>query len=164
VPRTAHGERQPSRSPDDPQSIENADMINDMPINPLISAQRPTGPKPDSAVELTPSRDSGRVQAQDAVRPALADATEQAAERTPVNPPSEDELSAMVESINDYLQTARRELQFKVDDTSGRVLVQVLNQDSGEVIRHIPPEAMVLLADFLRAQGTFNSLGMQEKS
>lgn len=48
----------------------------------------------------------------------------------------------------------RRDLRFSVDEETGRTVVKVLDSRSGEVIRQIPPEEMLALAEDLeRLQG-----------
>ncbi len=74
------------------------------------------------------------------------------------------DLSKVVESINDYLQTVKRDLQFSVDASSGRTVITVLDRESKEVIRQIPPEAAVELAANLRSDGGFESLALAEKA
>ncbi|TBU77091.1 hypothetical protein DNK06_02800 [Pseudomonas daroniae] len=71
------------------------------------------------------------------------------------------ELGEAVARIQDYAQSARRNLDFKVDDSSGRVVVQVINSDSGEVIRQIPSEEVLELASRLEDA---RSLLLQEKA
>ncbi|TVP83656.1 flagellar protein FlaG [Thioalkalivibrio sp.] len=73
-------------------------------------------------------------------------------------------LPAVVESLNDYLQTVKRELQFSVDENSGRPVITVLDAGSKAVIRQIPSEAAVALAEHLSEQGGFDSVGLIEKA
>lgn len=146
--------------------------MNDTLINPLIntvlpSTQRAAEPPVDDAAEFKALDDLNPVAPQDEFRldrQTLAEEAEARTEQTSADPFGEEEISGMVQSINDYLQSAQRELEFKIDDTSGQTLIKVLNQESGELIRQIPPEVMVSLATFLRDQGELNSLGIQEKS
>ena len=147
-------------------------MMNDTLINPLIntvlpSTQRAAEPPVDDAAEFKALDDLNPVAPQDEVRldrQTLAEEADALAEQTAPETLNDEEISGMVQSINEYLQDARRELQFKIDDTSGQTLIKVLNQNSGELIRQIPPEVMVSLAAFLRDQGELNTLGVQEKS
>jgi flagellar protein FlaG len=69
-----------------------------------------------------------------------------------------------VESINKYLQTVKRDLQFSVDASSGRTVITVLDRESQEIIRQIPPEAAVELAANLRSDGGLESLALAEKA
>lgn len=52
-------------------------------------------------------------------------------------------LDQMVEGLNRALQAVDRRLQFLVHDTTGRIYVKVINQETEEVIREIPPEKIL---------------------
>ncbi|CAE6908245.1 Flagellar biosynthesis protein FlaG [Pseudomonas marincola] len=54
-------------------------------------------------------------------------------------------------SIQSYVQSIRRDLNFAVDDSSGRVVVKVTDSTSGDVIRQIPSEDALKLAENLDA-------------
>ncbi|WP_282338197.1 flagellar protein FlaG [Pseudomonas sp. PS02288] len=56
------------------------------------------------------------------------------------------ELDSAVASMQNYAQSIKRNLDFHLDDSSGRVVVQVVASDSGEVIRQIPSEEALELA------------------
>lgn len=51
-----------------------------------------------------------------------------------------EETAAKVES---YLQDFQISLHFQVENKTGDTVVQVVNKDTGEVIRQIPPEALL---------------------
>lgn len=54
-----------------------------------------------------------------------------------------------VSSIEKFTQSIRRDLSFSLDDSSGRVVVKVTDSTSGEVIRQIPSEEALRLAERL---------------
>lgn len=54
-----------------------------------------------------------------------------------------DNLPEMVEGLNTKLQEMQRGLRFSVDDSSGRIVVKVIDLDTDEVIRQIPSEEML---------------------
>src|SRR5690606_11312732 len=54
-----------------------------------------------------------------------------------------------VERIRAQVQTLQRNLNFSVDDSTGEVVVQVLDGDSGKVVRQIPSEDILRLAERL---------------
>lgn len=56
------------------------------------------------------------------------------------------ELDSAVASMQNYAQSIKRNLDFHLDESSGRVVVQVVASDSGEVIRQIPSEEALELA------------------
>lgn len=59
------------------------------------------------------------------------------------------ELEEAVAHLQDYVQNVNRSLQFEIDDSSGMVVVQVYARDSGELIRQIPSEEALRLAEQL---------------
>jgi len=59
------------------------------------------------------------------------------------------DVEEAVERIRTQVQTLQRNLNFSVDDSTGEVVVQVLDGDSGKVVRQIPSEDILRLADRL---------------
>ncbi|MDH3532691.1 MAG: flagellar protein FlaG [Gammaproteobacteria bacterium] len=53
---------------------------------------------------------------------------------------SEPDIAELAQALNVATQSIGRELRFEVDMNSGRSVIQVLDRDTGEVIRQIPPE------------------------
>lgn len=60
------------------------------------------------------------------------------------------QLAQAVKEINDHLQLVRRNLEFSVDKDTRRIVVKVIDAETGEVVRQIPPDAVLELAKFLR--------------
>ncbi|MEO1765704.1 flagellar protein FlaG [Thiobacter aerophilum] len=59
-----------------------------------------------------------------------------------------------VERINAFIQSAQSDLKISVDQDTGMVVVKVVDRESGEVIRQIPPEEALTIAKHLdSAQG-----------
>jgi len=58
-------------------------------------------------------------------------------------------LESAVQSMQSFAQSISRDLDFRIDDDSGRVVVQVIASDSGELIRQIPSEEALKLAEHL---------------
>ena len=63
---------------------------------------------------------------------------------------SAEEISKELDTINEKLNMANSSLQFSVDSTSQELVVKVVDRDSGEVIRQIPPESIVRLRASLK--------------
>lgn len=55
-------------------------------------------------------------------------------------------LSAAIEQINDFIQFARRDLVFSVDDATQQTIVTVVDAQTQEVIRQIPTEEVLAIA------------------
>lgn len=63
--------------------------------------------------------------------------------------PSEAELSRAVSHLQDYVQNIQRDLQFSVDEDSGTTVIKVIDPETEEVIRQIPPEEVMTLSQRL---------------
>ncbi len=57
-----------------------------------------------------------------------------------------DALDDVVKNLNDHVQQYRRELQFQIDDESGRTVVKVMNVENGELIRQMPSEQVLAMS------------------
>jgi len=62
---------------------------------------------------------------------------------------SKEQLEGAVATIQDFVQSVQRSLNFAVDESSGQVVVKVTDADSGDVIRQIPSEEALNLAENL---------------
>lgn len=61
-----------------------------------------------------------------------------------------DELNDAVSQLNDFVQNVQRDLQFEVDNEMGQTIVKVVDQSTQEVIRQIPDEVAMRLAEKLQ--------------
>ncbi|HKJ95928.1 MAG TPA: flagellar protein FlaG [Gammaproteobacteria bacterium] len=59
--------------------------------------------------------------------------------------PGSDVLAA-TEKVKDFVQIVRRNLEFSVDEQTGRTVITVVDADSGNVVRQIPPEDILAAA------------------
>lgn len=133
--------------------------MKDMLINPMPQASVPApapARKPEAAATAVAT--GGKTEP----APAAEAGKDLPVPSTPEMP--ELDLSGVVESLNDYMQSVRRDLRFSVDDFSGRTVITVLDSESQEVIRQIPPESVQALAEYLRDQGGLDSFGVAEKA
>ena len=65
-------------------------------------------------------------------------------------------VAAVAAQLESYLRSVGRELQFRVDSASGKTVVSVRDAATGDVIRQIPSEEALRLAQSLGSQS--NSL------
>lgn len=65
------------------------------------------------------------------------------------DPASRAQVQGAIDQINDAMQMVRRDLEFSVDDETGRAVVKVLESQSEEVIRQIPAEEILTIAENL---------------
>ena len=64
-----------------------------------------------------------------------------------VNPKAiEEKVQAAVAQMNEYIQSTQRDLNFSYDPDSGETVVKVLDRTTQEVIRQIPDETFLRLA------------------
>ncbi|AZF11894.1 Flagellin protein FlaG [Pseudomonas sp. R2-37-08W] len=63
--------------------------------------------------------------------------------------PKRADLEKAVTDIREFVQAAQRKLDFSIDDSTHRVVVKVIATESGEVIRQIPSETALKLAQNL---------------
>jgi flagellar protein FlaG len=61
----------------------------------------------------------------------------------------QEKLKMAVQEIEKFVQSVKRNLEFSIDEPSGKVVVKVIASDSGEVIRQIPNEEVLKLANSL---------------
>ena len=55
-------------------------------------------------------------------------------------------LDAMQKKLEKFREVLKSEAEFKVDRSTGMVIVKIKDKETGEVIRQIPPEVVVRLA------------------
>lgn len=60
------------------------------------------------------------------------------------------QIDEAVTEINDYVQSVQRDLHFSVDKDSGLTIVRVRDKESGELIRQIPEDIFLSLAQNLK--------------
>jgi flagellar protein FlaG len=88
----------------------------------------------------------------DPVTPA---APAKGAEPVPAKPLPRDALEAIARGIQDYLQRNGRNLEFRVDDSTGETVITVRDASTGDVIRQIPnEEALAIAQRFSANSGT----------
>jgi len=102
----------------------------------------------DMSIKLNAHYPAGATQA---ASPTVAPAP--AAAEQPQSVKADDRQRAALEKavtdIRDFVQSTRRNLDFSIDDSTGIVVVKVVATESGEVIRQIPSETALKLAQNL---------------
>lgn len=58
-------------------------------------------------------------------------------------------LDKAVASMSSFIQSVQRNLDFSVDDTSGEVVIKVVDTESGRLVRQIPSEEALRLSEKL---------------
>ncbi|MBG6288057.1 flagellar protein FlaG [Pseudomonas nitroreducens] len=84
-------------------------------------------------------------------KPASGNSLPQSAKESPAN--NRRSLNEAVSRLREQAQSVQRNLEFSVDDASGETVVKVVAADTGEVIRQIPSEVALKLAESLKEAG-----------
>ena len=108
----------------------------------LSSSQAEGRNAPDLAASIADAR-----QVQKPQSAAEASKAEKLQER---NEAQRGDLSQAVSQLNDFVQNVQRDLQFEVDNEMGQTIVKVVDQQTQEVIRQIPDEVALRLAEKLQ--------------
>ncbi len=62
----------------------------------------------------------------------------------------EKKIETAVENLNDFVQSAQRQLEFFVDKESGKTVVRVIDSDTGDTIRNIPSDEVLNMQKHLK--------------
>ncbi|UUY07169.1 flagellar protein FlaG [Pseudomonas sp. J452] len=104
---------------------------------------------------LNPALATGRSASVDAARKQVVGAEPAGEERAAQAAPGEtasisrEQVETAVSTIQEFVQSARRNINFSLEDGSGRVVVKVTDATSGDIIRQIPSEEALQLAESL---------------
>ena len=71
------------------------------------------------------------------------------------------DLETAVDAVQTVVSDLKRELQFSVDEDSGRTIITVIDRESGKIIRQIPSEELLQIADRLAQSGDLNLIDSQ---
>lgn len=63
---------------------------------------------------------------------------------------SSEEIDAAAKEIKEYLKNSQSNLHFSMDKDTGSVVFKVINSSTGEVIRQVPAEEILVMARKLR--------------
>lgn len=90
------------------------------------------------------------VKSSEAVETQLSDATAATqSKKESSSEASREKIEGAVATIQDFVQSVQRSINFALDDSSGRVVVKVTDSGSGDVIRQIPSEEALQMAENL---------------
>lgn len=62
------------------------------------------------------------------------------------------DVSRVVQNLNQFMESSRRSLNFRIDEITGRTIITVLNPETQEIVRQIPPEEFLTIARTLHRQ------------
>jgi flagellar protein FlaG len=85
-----------------------------------------------------------------AQQPAIAPPSESASS----NEPQKKELKGSVDTINNFLKTYSNDLEFSIDEDSGRTVVKLVDTETDTVLRQYPSkQALAIARDIENFQG-----------
>lgn len=151
--------------------------MNVQPPGPSASMLPPTSPAPSTVPSPRPAdmdgaNAHGAGLAQGDIQASGARAAPPAGVQalTPQRAPGTDEPGAKtaspgqvekaVEDVQRFVETMTNNLQFSIDDDSGRTVVKVVDRQTEEVLRQIPSEEML---DIARTLGKLKGLLVEQK-
>jgi flagellar protein FlaG len=73
-------------------------------------------------------------------------------------------LDRAVRMLNDYLENTKRELRFSQSDAGNRTIISVYDTQTDELIRQIPPNEVMRLAEALEEAKVLTSTGFDRLS
>lgn len=73
---------------------------------------------------------------------------------------ADEAVSQAVAELNNFVQNEQRDLLFSVDDGSGDMVVRVVDRESGELIRQIPNQVVLDLAERARMNEPLQLINM----
>lgn len=79
--------------------------------------------------------------------------------------PKAEDLQSAVLRLNEAVQSMQRNLEFTVDESTGRTVVKVIDKETSEVIRQIPSEEAMRLAQYMheRREEYGSGLGLMQE-
>jgi flagellar protein FlaG len=116
----------------------------------------PAGPAPDrQADRQTDPETAQAVRAREAAASLPGIRTQESQPVSPIDDPSTraqggaEALQTAVEKIQEFIRKAASDIEFSIDEDSGRTVVKVVDRETEEVIRQIPSQEMLDLAQAL---------------
>jgi len=67
----------------------------------------------------------------------------------PAEAEAQESTAHLVEKLRSQMQDIQRDLSFSVDDSTGDVVVRVIDGESGKIVRQIPSEEILRLTERL---------------
>lgn len=126
---------------------------------PSLSASLPAAPtaKPAAAPPVArPTRSNELSDASPAASADIARMPDPAAQ-----PPSRQQIDQAMEQMREALPPVARNLQFSLDEETGRSVVKVVDATTNEVIRQFPSEELLAIA---KALDKFTGLMLKQKA
>ena len=69
-------------------------------------------------------------------------------------------LGEQIRTLNHFIQNVQRDIHFSIDQESDQTVIQVLDANTGELIRQIPEEHFLDVARRLREEGELSLINL----
>ena len=139
--------------------------MSDVNLNSPDPARRPAGEQGSARASSSskPAENSNASQAPGNVTPLSTEqGSESRAEKSEKrNEAMREELNQAVSRLNDFVQSVQRDLQFDVNDETGQTVVRVVDQQTDEVVRQIPDDLALKLAENLQQEEPLSLLNIK---
>ena len=94
-----------------------------------------------------------RAQARAEAPAAAAERSALPARQTPAAPPVEiHKIESVTRQIDSFLRSMNKSLQFRVDETTGQMIVSICDSETGEIIRQVPGEEALRIAQNIESR------------
>ncbi len=108
----------------------------------------PTDARPQQ-IRSSGSPEVSSVLAADMKQDAVMGGKSEAVRKAP-QPATNQLTEEVVNELNNAILGVRRELRFSIDEDSGRAVVQVMDSETGEMIRQLPSEEILAVSRHIR--------------
>jgi flagellar protein FlaG len=106
----------------------------------------------ETTAKTLPSAQRVQQQAQAAAASAAAESAQASKRQTLAAEPVEvHKIESVTRQIDTYLRSMNRSLQFRIDDATGRMVVTLRDAETGEVIRQVPGEDALRMAERIQS-------------
>lgn len=112
-------------------------------VEPVIQPDKRGLPEPSSIVSLNGNSPANIASAASSGK---VDHNQLASDDNTKKQPSPADVEGAVKNANHFLEQISRELRFEHSETDGKIVVQVKDQKTGEVIRQFPSEEMLKIS------------------
>jgi flagellar protein FlaG len=110
--------------------------------------------------QATPAPKAAEIKRPDA-QPDVQEAAKKSAEKIEE---AQERLEQAVTSINEYTQNIQRLLQFSISESDGRTIIKVIDSETNKIIRMIPPDETLRIAQNLASLTGNGGLLFQAKA
>ncbi len=73
----------------------------------------------------------------------------------------QEQVKEAVTKLNDYIQNVQRDLEFQMDDNSGKTVISVVDRHTNKVVRQIPDDVALRLAQELQQDEPLSLINMK---